>query len=149
MALHVFFATRIFFYAADATNWLSFFLFSLATVSMETILFVSFSAAKCFVVGADGSNWSTASKMLFVGAYSMNSSESRSSTTDNNTRERTGNTKTNKKVNTANQAHLPFKSQVLNGAGFHIKHKRRCFITFPNTENRNYSINLSFVSQEN
>lgn len=33
------------FHAADATIWLSFFLFSLATVSIETILLVSFSAA--------------------------------------------------------------------------------------------------------
>ena len=66
---------------------------------MEMMLFVLFSGAK-FFVGADGINWSTASKMLFAGPYSMNSSESRSSTTDSNTLERTANTQTNKQMNT-------------------------------------------------
>ena len=81
--------------AADATNWLSFFLGSTAIVPTEMMLFVSFSPAK-FFAGADGINWSIASKMLFGGPYSMNSSESRSSTTDSNTLERTGNRYANK-----------------------------------------------------
>lgn len=94
------------FYAADATIWLSFFLLSLATVSMETILLVSFSAAAKYFVGAEGINWSTASKMFAAGPYSMKSSESRSSTTDSNTRERTGNTHMNNtsiRLNTATE----------------------------------------------
>lgn len=83
-------------YAADATNWLSFFLVSTATVPKEMVLFTSLSTAKLFA-GEDGISWSTTSKMLLEGAYSMNSSESSSSTTDSKTLERTGNKWINRK----------------------------------------------------
>lgn len=74
--------------AADAINWLSFFLVSIATVSKEMVLLASLSTSRP-LAGAEGISWSTASNMLLDGTYSINSSESTSSTIDSKTLERT------------------------------------------------------------
>lgn len=83
-----FLKTILYLQAADAINWLSFFLVSIATVSKEMVLLASLSTSRP-LAGAEGISWSTASNMLLDGTYSINSSESSSSTTDSKTLERT------------------------------------------------------------